>query len=153
MFVRLVMPGILLSVCVVVHALAMTTVIRRLGRSRISTASRFLPTMWVLVRIALWLLFVHLFEIAVWAYFLASQLVFPDFKTALYFSAVTYTTVGYGDLVLPETWRMFAGVEGLTGILMCGWSTSVFYAVVSRIYSAHSVQTVETIAVERTDRH
>lgn len=152
MFLRLVMPGVLLALCVVVHAMAMTILIRRLGRSRLSKASRFLPTMWVLIRVALWLLLVHLFEIAIWGYYLASQLVFPDFKTALYFSAVTYTTVGYGDLVLPETWRQFAGVEGLTGILMCGWSTSVFYAVVSRVYSAYSAQPVETTTAERTDR-
>ena len=40
--------------------------------------------------------------------------------------AVTYTTLGYGDLVLPKEWRMIGPVEGLTGILMCGLSTGIF---------------------------
>jgi hypothetical protein len=47
----------------------------------------------------------------------------PDLTDAFYFSAVTYTTTGYGDIVLPQAWRFGSGVEALTGILMCGWST------------------------------
>ena len=50
----------------------------------------------------------------------------------VYFSAVIYTTVGYGDLVLPQEWRLVGAVEGLTGILMCGPSTGLFFAVVSK---------------------
>ena len=58
----------------------------------------------------------------------------PDLPTGLYFSAVTYTTTGYGDLVLPREWRLVGGVEALTGILMCGWSTGFFFVVVSRMF-------------------
>jgi hypothetical protein len=58
-----------------------------------------------------------------------------DLQSALYFSAVTYTTTGYGDLVLPPDWRLVGAVEALTGILMCGWSTGFFFAVVSRVSS------------------
>ena len=57
----------------------------------------------------------------------------PDLMSALYFSAVTYTTTGYGDLVLPAEWRLVGGGEALTGILMCGWSAAVFFSVVSRM--------------------
>ena len=55
-------------------------------------------------------------------------------QSALYFSAVTYTTTGYGDIVLPEDWRLVGAIEALTGILMCGWSTGFFFAIVSRMY-------------------
>ena len=58
----------------------------------------------------------------------------PDAEAAFYFAGVTYTTIGYGDLVLAKPWRMLAPIEGLTGILMCGLSTGVFFAVVGRIY-------------------
>ena len=47
--------------------------------------------------------------------------------------AVTYTTIGYGDLVLSEPWRMLGPIEGLIGILMCGLSTAIFFAMISRI--------------------
>ena len=59
----------------------------------------------------------------------------PSLETSFYFSSVTYATIGYGDIVLPETWRLLAAMEGLTGILMCGWSGAFFFAVVSKLYA------------------
>ena len=58
----------------------------------------------------------------------------PDLSSAFYFSAVTYTTTGYGDLVLPKEWRLVGGVEALTGILMCGLSTGFFFAVFAKVF-------------------
>jgi len=75
----------------------------------------------------------HLVEIAIWALFYAWTAAMPDMQTSLYFSAVTYTTTGYGDLVLAPAWRLVGGIEALTGILMCGLSTGFFFAVVSRM--------------------
>ena len=62
----------------------------------------------------------------------------PDAEAAVYFSGVTYTTIGYGDLVLAKPWRLLAPIEGLTGILMCGLSAGIFFAVVSHIYQANT---------------
>jgi len=76
----------------------------------------------------------HLIQILVWAFMYAWRGAMPDFHTAAYFSAVTYTTTGYGDLVLPEEWRLVGGVEALTGILMCGLSTGMFFVVFSSIF-------------------
>ena len=67
-----------------------------------------------------------------WALFYWWQKCLPDAESSFYFSGVTYTTVGYGDLVLPKEWRLLGPVEGLTGILMCGLSTGFFFAVVSK---------------------
>ena len=60
----------------------------------------------------------------------------PDAESSLYFSGVTYTTLGYGDVVLPEEWRLFGPVEGLTGILLCGLSAGFFFAVVNKLFSS-----------------
>jgi hypothetical protein len=87
----------------------------------------------MLVRVAGWIILLHLVEIAVWAFFYAWDHGMPDLQSAFYFSAVTYTTTGYGDLLLPNEWRLVGGVEALTGILMCGWSAAFFFAVVSRM--------------------
>jgi voltage-gated potassium channel Kch len=76
---------------------------------------------------------IHLLEISVFAGFYVWQRAMPDMASSLYFSAVTYTTTGYGDLVLPKDWRLVGAVEALTGILMCGWSTGFFFAVVGRM--------------------
>jgi hypothetical protein len=56
----------------------------------------------------------------------------PSMEASFYFSGVTYTTIGYGDLVLSQEWRLFGPLEGLTGILMCGLSAAFFFIVVSK---------------------
>jgi hypothetical protein len=97
------------------------------------TDPRFWPVTRLLVSVAWWLIVLHLAEIAVWAGFYWWQQCLPDTESSFYFSGVTYTTVGYGDLVLPAEWRLLGPVEGLTGILMCGLSTGLFFALVSRL--------------------
>lgn len=52
----------------------------------------------------------------------------PDVETALYFSIVTFSTVGYGDIVPHQTWRVLAGLEGVNGFLLIGWSTAYLIA-------------------------
>jgi hypothetical protein len=103
--------------------------------------SHFWPPTWLLVRIAGWIIFLHLIEISLWALVYAWQQVMPDFHAAFYFNAVTYTTTGYGDLVLPAAWRLVGGIEALTGILMCGWPTGFFFAVVHRMYLSRETET------------
>jgi voltage-gated potassium channel Kch len=49
----------------------------------------------------------------------------PDFETALYFSTVTYTTLGYGDIVLEGDWRLLASFQAANGIIMFGWTTAL----------------------------
>jgi hypothetical protein len=83
-----------------------------------------------------WLIVIHAIEIAVWAVFYWWQKCFPDAESSFYFAGVTYTTLGYGDLVLPREWRLLGPIEGLTGILMCGLSAGLFFAMASRIYAA-----------------
>jgi hypothetical protein len=97
---------------------------------------RFWFSTWLLIRIAGWAVLLHLVEIAMWAFFYWWRHALPDMTTAFYFSAVTYTTTGYGDVVLPGQWRLVGGVEALTGILMCGWSAAFFFAVVSQTHAA-----------------
>jgi Ion channel len=88
------------------------------------------------VRLAGWIVLLHLLEIAAWAGFYLLQRAMPDVQSAFYFSGVTYTTTGYGDLVLPPEWRLVGAVEALTGILMCRWSTGFFVAAFGRVLGA-----------------
>jgi len=60
-------------------------------------------------------------------------LCFPSWESAFYFSASSYATVGYGDVVLPANWRMFGPLESIIGVLMCGISVSVLFATVARL--------------------
>jgi len=95
---------------------------------------RFWPSTWLFVLVAVWIVLLHLVEITAWAAAYSWNGAIPDLSSALYFSAVTYTTTGYGDIVLPRPWRLDGAVEALTGILMCGWSTGFFFAILNRLY-------------------
>jgi hypothetical protein len=64
--------------------------------------------------------------------------VFPDFETSLYYSLKSYTTVGYGDILPPVSWRFLGPIEAAVGILMLGWSTGIIVAAVQRIYNPRS---------------
>jgi hypothetical protein len=62
---------------------------------------------------------------------------FPSWEPAFYFSASTYTTVGSGDVLLPSNWRLLGPLESMTGVLMCGISVAVLFAIVSRSITIH----------------
>jgi hypothetical protein len=98
--------------------------------------AHFWPTAWLLISVTWCVILIHLAEIAIWALFYLWLGCLPDAESALYFSAVTYATIGYGDVVLQAPWRLFAPVQGLTGILMCGLSTGLFFAMLSKIYAS-----------------
>jgi voltage-gated potassium channel len=57
----------------------------------------------------------------------------PSWESAFYFSASSYATVGYGDLVLPSHWRMLGPLESIIGVLMCGVTVSLLFAIVTRL--------------------
>ena len=55
---------------------------------------------------------------------------FPDFATSFYYSATSYSTVGYGDVIPPGNWRILGAVEAVTGILMFGWRPKTTFELV-----------------------
>jgi len=75
----------------------------------------------------------NLFQIAIWAglFMLLDQ--FDDFQTAFYHSCVNFVTLGYGDIVMEERWRLLGPLEGANGILMFGVSTAVMTAAVADV--------------------
>jgi Ion channel len=133
MLIRLIAACSLMAACVTIHAGGLAAAIRRLRRSA-AAAQSFGRSLRLFIAVAVWIVLLHLIEIGAWAALYVWTGAIQDFQTAVYFSAVTYTTTGYGDIVLPPSWRIDGGVEALTGILMCGWSTGFFFAIVNRLY-------------------
>ena len=139
MLSKLLIAWCLMALCVAIHASGVTSALRWL-RCHPSSSKNFWHRTWLFIVLAGWMILFHLIEITVWSLFYLSKGAMPDLPSALYFSAVTYTTTGYGDLVLSKEWRLVGAIEALTGILMCGWSTGFFFAVVSRLYAASDNQ-------------
>jgi voltage-gated potassium channel Kch len=129
---QLLLAWCLMSSNVVIHAFGVTSALRWL-RGQQFTSWQPASSIRTFVRLAAWIVLLHVTEITVWALSYSALRAFPELQSALYFSGVTYTTTGYGDLVLPQRWRMVGAVEALTGILMCGWSTAFFFEIVHRV--------------------
>ena len=132
MLSKLLIAWALMALCVVIHAAGIASALRWARRRR-TAGLEFWSKTWLFICVAGWTVLLHLAEITVWALYYFLRQAMEDLPSAFYFSAVTYTTTGYGDLVLPKEWRLVGGVEALTGILMCGWSTGFFFAIVSHL--------------------
>lgn len=91
----------------------------------------------LMVRFAGAMAILQTLEILLWACFYRWRC-FPSWETSFYFSTASYTTVGYGDVLLPHAWRTLGPIEGLFGILMCGMSVSGLFAILTRILAAES---------------
>jgi voltage-gated potassium channel len=86
----------------------------------------------LIVRLTTVIIALHLLQILLWTAFYRWQCL-PSWETSFYFSATSYSTVGYGDIVLPRVWRALGPIEGMTGVLMCGISVSVLFAIAARL--------------------
>ena len=134
--------GVLVALTVAVHAAGGVVLVTALRRRRALPPMHFFwPMTGLLVAMIWFLLLLHVAEILLWGSFYLGWKCLPDAEAAFYFSGVTYSSIGYGDLVLATPWRLLAPIEGLTGILMCGLSTGLFFAVVSHIYQARHAPT------------
>lgn len=87
----------------------------------------------LIVTVVLGIFATHTAEI--WAYAFVFELIgaIDRFEAALYFSTVNFTTLGYGDIVLDERWRLFAAIEGANGLILIGWSTAFLLSVTTRM--------------------
>lgn len=72
-------------------------------------------------------------ETAIWATCYTYVGALEQFEEALYFSIITYTTLGYGDIIMDDQWRLLASIEAANGIIMFGWSTSLVILLVQNI--------------------
>lgn len=79
----------------------------------------------------------HLFQVAIWAVLFMYLGEFTDFLTAYYHSTVNFASLGYGDIVMSEKWRLLGALEASNGVLMFGLSAGTLFAVMSNLFSHH----------------
>lgn len=130
---QLLVAGLLLAVCVIIHALGTQATQVRL-RNRALQSTPLPHPLRLLVLLFLFIFALHVIEIAVWAMFYRAAGVLPTFEEAVYFSIASYTTVGYGDVVLGEAWRILGAAEAAVGVLLFGWSTALLFTVIQQLY-------------------
>ena len=134
MLLNIIIAAILIVATTVIHAGGMILAMR-LMRSRDGHLERLRQMRIYRVSGIVLLMFnASLLEVLLWAatYHLLNAL--EGFEPAFYFSMVTFTTLGYGEIVLEEQWRLLASFEAANGIIMFGWTTAIILAAVQRIY-------------------
>jgi len=126
----------IMAVCVVIHSATLVNFSAWLITKRPELGQRRAMLRYTIVLIMAFfvLIILHLTETAIWGAFYFWRGLFPDFETSLYFSLGSYTTIGYGDVVLPQRWRMLGGIEGLSGVLLCGLSAAFIFALVNSAF-------------------
>lgn len=104
---------------------------KHLSEARFDTRS-----VWLLIYTALFLLFLNFLEATVWGftyYLLPGITEFDSLEKSIYFSLVTFTTLGYGDITISSTNRILSGFEAMNGILLLGWSTTMMFSVMQAL--------------------
>ena len=125
----------MMVVTTVIHAGGMALVLHdaRQKRRGLRAWLRKTRIYWVSSTILI-LFIVTLLESLAWAVAYLGLGALKGLEQALYFSTVTFTTLGYGEIVLDERWRLLASFEAANGIIMFGWSTAIVIAVIQRVY-------------------
>ena len=131
----LILGGIMLVVIVLVHGTCMRFITGHvLRRSKIVAQH---PTEWaadmLLAGAILLLLTVHLFETGLWTTVLVRSHLVSDWREAGFFAANTYTTLGYGTVILAAPWKMLAPIMAISGLFTFGWTGSVLVDIVGRV--------------------
>lgn len=137
MLIQLIIGGFIIALTVVFHAFALDFTIKR-TRSFSKFLLRHARPVWkvaLLVFVVLSVTAALIVEIWIWAVFYMMVDAFQDWESALYFSISSFTTVGFGDIVLDKDWRLISSIEATNGFILFGWSTAFIFEVVSNIYS------------------
>lgn len=125
----------LVIVCVVFHVagLVYLTDLIRNTSDKLMKRSRHVRSVIVLNIAVLGIIFLHTAEIWLWALVYVQLGEFSSFAQSLYFSGVTATTVGYGDVTLSEDWQLLATFEAMGGLILFGASTAFFFELMRNI--------------------
>ena len=132
---QLLISAVLIAATTFVHGVfvAAAASVFRASKGRHRGAIRFMRDSVVLVILVLWLMAAHVIEIGMWAQTFLHYELFETLEAALYFSAASYTTLGFGDVLLPNEWRLLSGATAANGLLLFGLSAAFLFGAVGRL--------------------
>ena len=122
---------VLTAATVALHMVYSYSAFRAMRQRRVRVLPHFgdVPhRVFLLVTSVVLLLVLHCVETTLWAVYYVESKSLPDFATALYFSMLSYATIGYGDIVLPAQERLVGAMEGMVGTMVAGWSVALIVA-------------------------
>jgi hypothetical protein len=139
---QILLGTVMVGICVVIHVAAIVFLLEVMRRYASGWVSRHfaLGATLVMMILVVWLLLAHTVEIWIWAVLYVHLGEFTDMTRALYFSTVTFTTLGYGDVTLTPEWQFLSSLEAAGGILLFGLSTGASVAALTKILSLTAIR-------------
>ncbi len=133
MLSQLLLASFMALVTTVTHLVGLAILVRVLrSHNHIFAGLKILP-LTLLLTAAIGILAIHTIEIWTYAWLYDGLGCFRGLEDALYFSTVTYASIGYGDLLLPHQWRLVGAIEGAVGVIMLGLSTAFLVSLLTRL--------------------
>ena len=135
MLTNIIIGCFLIVLTTIVHAAATNYVIHLVVTQTKAKLKqhKYLKMFWISV-IVLLMFLASIIEAVIWAISYLALDAIQTVEEALYFSIVTFTTLGFGDITLDESWRLLASLEAANGIIIFGWSTAIVMAAVQKLY-------------------
>jgi hypothetical protein len=135
MLTSLSLAAVMVTLTVVIHFAGLLMLMRLLesrGHHLKAHESRLGQGL-LLILVVLGLVAIHTVEI--WAYAILYFTIgaVPDFESALYFSTVAFSSLGYGDIVLNHEWRLVSAIEAVNGLILIGWSTAFLLSLMGKL--------------------
>lgn len=133
MLVQLTLATAMVIATAMTHLLGLAILTRILrSHSRMFRRLRIMP-LTLLLAATVGIIGIHTVEIWFYAALYLGLGALGHFEEALYFSTVTYASIGYGDVLLPHQWRILGAIEGAAGIIMLGWSTAYLVSLLTQL--------------------
>jgi hypothetical protein len=132
-FNQLILATLMVLITAIVHLVGLAVLVRLLkSHSRVFGKLRIMPLTLVLSA-SIGIIAIHTVEIWLYAALYLALGCFSHFEEALYFSTVTYSSIGYGDVLMPHQWRILGAIEGAAGIIMLGISTAFLVSLLTQL--------------------
>lgn len=138
---QLLIGAVFIGLTVAIHAVALDRIMRLVEKMGPYFFRRFRHS-WkipILIFTVIAVFCALIVDIWVWSAFFLFVGAVGDFETALYFTTVCFSTVGFGDVVLDKDWRLLSSIVSANGMLLFGWSTAFIYEVMSKLYAGGNI--------------
>ena len=140
MLINLLLGSFTVFISMSIQVFAVVTLVRyaiRVLHARSHIAPTFKFDTYVISMVLLMLFAGHLMQIAIWAGIFIYLGEFSSFEIAFYHSAVNFASLGYGDIVMSDNWRLLGAVEASNGVLMFGLSAGTLFSVMQHLFARH----------------
>lgn len=140
LLIQLVVATVMVVITILIHGYGLALLVRVMAHLKLQSGlheeghhhvdlSNTAPVLFVVIA----LFALHGIEIWLYAFVYMALGAVPLLEEAVYFSTITYATIGYSDIHIDKAWRVLAGIEGIGGVILLGWSTAFFITVVARL--------------------